>query len=246
MVAQVVIDRRDLPRNPRGPRQSSKSHLPRALGAKGPTPGLHLSGVQIEAPPKLWEADSDLVGVLTPVLPFNNHSPLTCSDPVGVTAHFSFRSFTCNTYGPPASVANKRLTACLNPLAATLTKNTGGGGSPRLYMSTTHPARMLILRSPPRRTTKDLSSHPTSIARTAARTLSYLEVAPMRRRLIRIALILLLFPPLLAAVAGWLSGPAFLHPIRRELTPDLIREADASFAVTGAAREDFDVRAPDG
>ena len=68
----------------------------------------------------------------------------------------------------------------------------------------------------------------------------------MRRLLIRIALILLLFPPLLAAVAGWLSGPAFLHPIRRELTPDLIREADASFAVTGATREDFVVRAPDG
>jgi alpha-beta hydrolase superfamily lysophospholipase len=68
----------------------------------------------------------------------------------------------------------------------------------------------------------------------------------MRRRLIRIALILLLFPPLLAAVAGWLAGPAFLHPIRRELTPDLIGEADASFAFTGATRKDFDVPAPDG
>src|SRR6266513_3654738 len=70
--------------------------------------------------------------------------------------------------------------------------------------------------------------------------------APMRRRLLRIALILLLFPPLLAAVAGWLAGPAFLHPIRRELTPDLIREADASFAGTEASREDFDVLAQDG
>src|SRR5712671_2262589 len=68
----------------------------------------------------------------------------------------------------------------------------------------------------------------------------------MRRRLIRIALILLLLPPLLAAVAGWLACPAFLHPIRRELTPDLMREADSSFAVTGSTREDFDVRAPDG
>src|SRR5713101_1946842 len=67
----------------------------------------------------------------------------------------------------------------------------------------------------------------------------------MRRRLIRIALILLLFPPLLAAVAGWLAAPAFLHPIRRELTPDLIREADASFTAAGATREDFDVKAPD-
>ena len=65
------------------------------------------------------------------------------------------------------------------------------------------------------------------------------------RRLIRIPLILLLFPPLLAAVGGWLSGPAFLHPIRRELTPDLIREAEASFLVTGTSREDFEVRAPD-
>ena len=68
----------------------------------------------------------------------------------------------------------------------------------------------------------------------------------MRRRLIRIALILLLFPPLLAALAGWLVGPAYLYPVRRELTPDLIREADASFAVSGGHREDFNVRASDG
>ena len=68
----------------------------------------------------------------------------------------------------------------------------------------------------------------------------------MRRRLVRIALILLLFPPLLAAVGGWVFAPGFLTPIRRELTPDLIREADASFAVTHSQRQDFDVRAPDG
>ena len=68
----------------------------------------------------------------------------------------------------------------------------------------------------------------------------------MRRRLVRIALILLLFPPILAAIGGWLAGPAFLHPIRRELTPDLIREADASFAATHSTREDFEVTAPDG
>src|SRR6266478_8424081 len=68
----------------------------------------------------------------------------------------------------------------------------------------------------------------------------------MRCRLIRIALILLLFPPFLAALAGWLVGPAYLHSIRRELTPDLIREADASFVASGGHREDFNVRAPDG
>src|SRR5260370_7126125 len=68
----------------------------------------------------------------------------------------------------------------------------------------------------------------------------------MRRRLIRILLILLLFPPTLAAVGGWFFGPAFLHPIRRELSPDLILEADATFGQIHAHREDFDVRAPDG
>jgi alpha-beta hydrolase superfamily lysophospholipase len=68
----------------------------------------------------------------------------------------------------------------------------------------------------------------------------------LRRRLIRILLILLLLPPILAGVAGWLVAPNFLHPIRRELTPDLIREADATFAHSGGHREDFDVRAPDG
>src|SRR5436309_8340798 len=68
----------------------------------------------------------------------------------------------------------------------------------------------------------------------------------MRRRILRVMLILLLLPPVLAAVAGWLVAPAYLHPIRRELTPDLIRGADASFALTHADREPFEVREPDG
>jgi alpha-beta hydrolase superfamily lysophospholipase len=68
----------------------------------------------------------------------------------------------------------------------------------------------------------------------------------LRHRIIRILLILLLLPPILAGVAGWLAAPGFLHPIRRELTPELIREADASFAHSGGHREDFNVRAPDG
>jgi len=68
----------------------------------------------------------------------------------------------------------------------------------------------------------------------------------MKRRLIRIAVILLLFPPLLAAVGGWMAGPSFLHPVKRELTPDLINEVDADFATVRAQREDFNVTAPDG
>jgi alpha-beta hydrolase superfamily lysophospholipase len=68
----------------------------------------------------------------------------------------------------------------------------------------------------------------------------------MRRRLLRILLILVLFPPAFAAVAGWLAAPAFLHPIRRPLTLDLVVEADVSFAEIHAHREEFDIRAPDG
>jgi uncharacterized protein len=68
----------------------------------------------------------------------------------------------------------------------------------------------------------------------------------MRARLIRILVCLLLIPPVVAAFAGWFAAPAFLHPIRRPLTPDLIREANASFAASGGHREEFDVRAPDG
>src|SRR5216684_4309713 len=118
-----------------------------------------------------------------------------------------------------------------------LPKTTRGGGTPLLSA--------IPNRTVPLRPIKRLGTLST-IARTPVPQFSYLWVAPMRRRLLRIALILLLFPPLLAAVAGWLAAPAFLHPIRRMLTPDLIREADASFALTGATREDFDVRAQDG
>src|ERR1700738_4468388 len=67
-----------------------------------------------------------------------------------------------------------------------------------------------------------------------------------RNQIIRIFLILVFFPPLLSAIFGWLAAPNFLHPIRRGLSPDLIRQADAAFAHVGAHCEDFTVRAPDG
>jgi uncharacterized protein len=64
--------------------------------------------------------------------------------------------------------------------------------------------------------------------------------------MLQVLFLLLLLPPLLAAVMGWLSAPSFLHPIKRPLSADLIREADAGLAHVGAHREDFLVRAPDG
>jgi alpha-beta hydrolase superfamily lysophospholipase len=68
----------------------------------------------------------------------------------------------------------------------------------------------------------------------------------MRRRITRILLILLLAPPVFAMVLGWLVAPAFLHPVRRPLTPSLVQQADVSFAQIGVHRETFDVRALDG
>src|SRR5260370_36236465 len=50
------------------------------------------------------------------------------SHPVAISSKLRPRKpFRCNTYGLPASVANKRLTAWLSPLDATLTKNRGVG-----------------------------------------------------------------------------------------------------------------------
>src|SRR5580704_17903067 len=66
------------------------------------------------------------------------------------------------------------------------------------------------------------------------------------RRPIRILLIILLFPPTLAAVGGWLAGPSFLHPMKRELTPELVGQADITFEQIGVHRNSFDVRASDG
>ncbi len=68
----------------------------------------------------------------------------------------------------------------------------------------------------------------------------------MRRRLLRFLVILLVAAPVLAGVAGWLVAPAYLHPIRRALTSDLMREADAAFGHVHATKEEFDVTAPDG
>jgi alpha-beta hydrolase superfamily lysophospholipase len=67
-----------------------------------------------------------------------------------------------------------------------------------------------------------------------------------QRQAVRIVLLLLFFPPLLALGMGWLMAPNFLRPERRALSADLIRAADASFAASGGRREEFMVRAPDG
>lgn len=66
------------------------------------------------------------------------------------------------------------------------------------------------------------------------------------RPVLRIVLILAVTPPLVAAGMGWLAGPSFLHPQRRELTPALVKEAASAFLQEGTHVEDFEVRADDG
>jgi uncharacterized protein len=55
---------------------------------------------------------------------------------------------------------------------------------------------------------------------------------------------LLLLAPLTAAILGHLIGPGLLHPMN--LNPDRIEQTAQMLARTGAAKEDFFVRAPDG
>jgi uncharacterized protein len=66
------------------------------------------------------------------------------------------------------------------------------------------------------------------------------------RRPARFLLKLLIIPPVIAAIAGWIVAPWFLHPVRRALTADLIHNADIAFAQVHAKREDFRVIARDG
>ncbi|HVO56128.1 MAG TPA: alpha/beta fold hydrolase [Dongiaceae bacterium] len=71
-------------------------------------------------------------------------------------------------------------------------------------------------------------------------------MTPALRAALRILALLLFFPMLLSAVAGWMAAPGFLHPQLRQLTPDLVRDADVTLRAIGAQRESFDLTAPDG
>jgi uncharacterized protein len=66
------------------------------------------------------------------------------------------------------------------------------------------------------------------------------------RRPARFVLKLLLIPTIIAAIAGWIVAPWFLHPMRRALTAEMIRNAAVGFAQIHARREDFNVKARDG
>jgi alpha-beta hydrolase superfamily lysophospholipase len=66
------------------------------------------------------------------------------------------------------------------------------------------------------------------------------------RLLIKIVLLVLAAAGVSAGAVGWAVGPGALHPQRRPLSLDMVQGADRVFALLGATREDFEVRAPDG
>jgi len=66
------------------------------------------------------------------------------------------------------------------------------------------------------------------------------------RRALLFLLRIVIIAPLIAAIVGWIVAPLFLHPIRRGLPSDMVRQTDVTLSLIGARREDFDVRAPDG
>jgi uncharacterized protein len=66
------------------------------------------------------------------------------------------------------------------------------------------------------------------------------------RHPVRFLLTLLIFPAIIAAIAGWIVAPWFLHPMRRALTPEMIHQADIAFSQLNTHREQFEVRAYDG
>lgn len=59
-----------------------------------------------------------------------------------------------------------------------------------------------------------------------------------------LVLVLLCLP--LPASAGGIFAPFILHPVRREIPAEQVAQADRSFALEHARREDFTVAAPDG
>jgi len=87
----------------------------------------------------LHGACPDPIGVLSSisslirVLLFTDHSPLTCPDPVEVTVHHSFKSFSCNTYGPPRKCCKQKTYSMTKPFRCNTYKKPGGPFRLRIF-----------------------------------------------------------------------------------------------------------------
>jgi hypothetical protein len=72
---------------------------------------------------------SDAVSVvpLSPILLPNHHCQLTCPDPAGVTTHYRFKSFSCNTYGSPCKYCKQKTYCGAKPFRCNTYKKRGVG-----------------------------------------------------------------------------------------------------------------------
>ena len=85
------------------------------------------------------------VGALVPVLLFADRCPLNFPDqrsrpgrdPVKVTAHHSFKSFSCNTYGPPRKCCKQKTYGLSKPFRCNTYKKHGGGAVRERFLHST-------------------------------------------------------------------------------------------------------------
>jgi len=115
-------------------------------------PRLHLA-----SPPSAYQRARSFPYIVASLLPCPTIALSFYPNPVVVTAHYCFNSFSCNTYGSPRKCCKQKIYGLAKPFRCNIYKNTGGGS--RLWL-TRFPMRKSVLRS---MATKDLSSHPLRI-----------------------------------------------------------------------------------
>ncbi len=81
-----------------------------------------------------------------------DHCPLTCPDPIGVTAHYRFKSFSCNTYGSPRKCCKQKTYGMANSFRCNTYKKQGGTSfKPKAYLPspllTSLPSYFIISRA---------------------------------------------------------------------------------------------------
>ncbi len=62
-----------------------------------------------------------------PIFLLTDLCPLTCPDPVGVTAHYLLNFFSCNTYGPPRKCCKQKTYGLAKPFRCNTYKKHGVG-----------------------------------------------------------------------------------------------------------------------
>ncbi len=65
--------------------------------------------------------------MVTSLLPYLTIALSSCPDSVGVTVHYCFKSFSCNTYGSPRKCCKQKTYDLAKPFRCNIYKKHGGG-----------------------------------------------------------------------------------------------------------------------